>query len=118
MTVSRASTKLSLALTALALAAVTGCADVGSSTPSADEEFPVAKSTDTNVIICESIKQTMQKDKKAAEEARAAGNTREAAAKLEAVQAGANGAATVPGCDISDLVSGAPSAPSPAVSPS
>ena len=107
MTVSR----FPLALTALALAALTGCADVGSSTV-ADEEFPVPKSTDQNVIICESIKQTMKKDKKAADEARAAGNEREAASKMEAFQSGAVGAGTVPGCDISDLV-GASATPSP-----
>ena len=107
MTVSR----LSLALSALALAALSGCADVGT-TSSADEEFPVAKSTDQNVIICESIKQTMKKDKKAADEARAAGNAREAAAKTEAFQSGVVGAGTVPGCDVSDLV-GASATPSP-----
>ena len=109
MTVSR----VSFALASLALAALTGCADVGSSTV-ADEEFPVPKSTDQNVIICESIKQTMKKDRKAADEARAAGNEREAASKMEAFQSGVVGAGTVPGCDVSDLVGASASAvPSP-----
>ena len=123
MTASRLSTRFSVALSALALAALAGCADVGSGTPSADEEFPVVKSTDQNVIICQSIRQTMQKDKKAADEARAAGNAREVAAKTEAFNAGVMGAQTVPGCDVSDLTgpTATPSAASsaaPVASPS
>ena len=119
MAASSASTRFSVILSALALAALAGCADVGSGTPTAEEEFPVPKSTDENVIICESIKQTMKKDRKAAEEARAAGNAREAASRMEAFQSGVVGASSVPGCDVSDLVGATASASAaPAVSPS
>ena len=101
---------LSLALVGLALAA-TACADVGGSS-SSDEEFPVVKSTDQDVIICQSIRVTMQKDAKAARTAQSAGNKAEAARRNEAVLAGAEGAKSVKGCDVSDLVPGA-ATPSP-----
>jgi hypothetical protein len=101
---------LSIALAGLALAA-TACADVGGSS-SSDEEFPVVKSTDQDVIICQSIRQTMQKDAKAAQAAEAAGNKAEAQMRNAAVRAGAQGAQSVKGCDVSDLVPGA-AKPSP-----
>jgi hypothetical protein len=103
---------LSLALAGFALAA-TACADVGSgSTSTSDQEFPVVQSTDQDVIVCQSIRQTMQKDAKAAKAAEAAGNKAEADLKNAAVRTGAEGAKTVKGCDVSDLLPGAPK-PSP-----
>ena len=102
---------LSIALAGLALAA-TGCADVGSGSGTSKDEFPVVKSTDQDVIICQSIRQTMQKDAKAAQTARSAGDTTEATMRDAAVRAGAEGAKSVKGCDVSDLLPGAPK-PSP-----
>ena len=110
MKASHLSRSLPLALAGLALAA-TACADVGSGS-SSDEEFPVVKSTDQDVIICQSIRQTMQKDDKAAKAAEAAGNTHEATIRRAAVRAGAEGAKSVKGCDVSDLLPGTPK-PSP-----
>ncbi len=107
MAFSHATRSLSLTLAGLALAA-TACADVGSS--SSDDEFPVPKSTDQDVIVCNSIRHAMQVDKKAADEAAAKGDKVLAAAKNEAVLAGAEGAKSVKNCDVSDLV--------PAVTPS
>jgi hypothetical protein len=108
MAFSHSSRPLSLALAGLALA-TTACADVGSSS---EDEFPVVKSTDQDVIICQSIRQTMQKDAKAAKAAESAGNTAEAAIRNAAVRAGAEGAKSVKGCDVSDLLPGA-ATPSP-----
>jgi hypothetical protein len=108
MAFSLTSRSLSLTLAGLALAA-TACADVGSSN-SSDDEFPVPKSSDQDVIVCNSIRHTMQVDKKAADEAAAKGDKVLAAAKNEAVLAGAEGAKSVQNCDVSDLV--------PAVTPS
>ena len=109
MAFSHTTRTLSLALAGLALAA-TACADVGSS--SSDDEFPVEKSNDQDVIVCQSIRVAMQKDKKAADAAAAKGDKAVAAAKNEAVLAGAEGAKSVKGCDVSDLVPAAAS-PSP-----
>ena len=102
---------LSLALAGLALAA-TACADVGGSTTTSDGESPVVRSTDQNVVICQSIRVAMQKDAKAAKAAESAGNEAEAAIRNAAVRAGAEGAKSVKGCDVSDLVPGA-AKPSP-----
>ncbi len=75
-------------------------------------------------VICQSIRTAMEADKKAADAAKAAGNDAEAQRRMEAVGAGAQGASTVQGCDVSDIVP-ASSAPaqasedaSPAASPS
>ena len=108
MTVSHLTRKLSLVLAGLAL---TACADVGGE-KAADAEFPVVKSTDQDVIICQSIRTTIQKDLKAAKEATAAGKDAEAKALTEQVMAGVEGAKTVKGCDVSDIV------PAGAVTPS
>ena len=110
MTVSRLSLKL--CLVALALGG-TACADVGGSNVEVKDEFPVVKSTDQDVIVCQSIRVAIQKDKKAAEAAQAAGNTQEAKSKLQSVATGVEGAKSVKNCDVSDLVGAASSAPSP-----
>src|SRR4051812_17926991 len=110
MAFSYATRSLSLTLAGLALAA-TACADVGSSN-SSDDEFPVVKSTDQDVVVCQSIRRTMQEDKKAAAEAAAKGDKAVAAAKQDAVLAGAEGAKSVKKCDVSDLVPAA-ATPSP-----
>ena len=86
MAFSHSSRPLSLALAGLALAA-TACADVGSSS---EDEFPVVKSTDQDVVVCQSIRTAIQRDKKA-------GNQ-------EAVASGVEGAKSVKGGDVSDLV--------------
>jgi len=93
------SRRLGLALAGLALSAA-ACADVGSS----DLDGTTAKNANTDEIICQSVRTTMEADKKAAEAAEAAGNTAEAKRKRAAVIAGAQGASTVKGCDVSDLV--------------
>jgi hypothetical protein len=103
------SRSFSIALAGLALAA---CADVGGGSSTSDEEFPVVRSTDQDVIVCQSIRQAMQKDAKAAKAAEAAGNATEADLKNAAVRAGAEGAKSVKGCDVSDLLPGA-AKPSP-----
>src|SRR3954468_8181705 len=104
MAFSLASRSLSLSVTLAGLAlAATACADVGSSN-SSDDEFPVVKSTDQDVVVCQSIRRAMQQDKKAAEAAAAKGDKTQAAAKNDAVLAGAEGAKSVKNCDVADLL--------------
>jgi hypothetical protein len=91
---------LSLALVTLSLA--TACADVGSGS-GAKPAFPVVKSTDHDVIVCQSIRTSIQTEAKAVEQARAAGNAKEAARHLTAMQTGVESTTTVKNCDISDL---------------
>lgn len=93
------SRRLGFALAGLALSAA-ACADVGSS----DLDETTAKNANSDQTICQSIRTTMETDKKAAEAAEAAGNAAEAKRKREAVIAGAQGATSVKGCDVSDLV--------------
>ena len=112
-TTPRTPTRLALGLAGLALMTA-ACADVGGSTITTDNPTGPA-------VICQSIRSTMETDKKAADAARAAGNEAEAKRKLEAVLAGAQGAASVEGCDVSDIVppTAVPALPSdPAASPS
>ena len=108
----RTTKRLALGLAALALTA-TACADVGSSKLSTDNPTGPA-------VICQSIRSTMETDKKAADAAKAAGNDAEAKAKMEQVIAGAQGASTVEGCDVSDIVppSSVPALPSDQAAPS
>src|SRR5688572_25590104 len=109
---STTSRRLGLALAGLAFV-LAACADVGGSSTSEDE-FPVVKSTDERVVVCQSIRRAMQIDKKAAAAAEAAGDKAAAAVRNQSVLAGAEGAKSVPGCDVSDLVRGVTAAtPSP-----
>ena len=85
MAFSYTSRSLSLALAGLALAA-TACADVGGSS----SEQPAVKPADQDAVVCQSIRTAIQRDQKA-------GNR-------EAVAAGVEGAKSVKGCDVSDLV--------------
>ena len=100
MTASHLTRKLSLLLAGLAL---TACADVGGE-KAADAEFPVVKSTDQDVVICQSIRTAIQKDLKAAADAKAAGKASLVAQHEEQAMAGVEGAKTVKGCDVTDLV--------------
>src|SRR5438067_3935193 len=79
---------LSLALAGLALASTAACADVGSKSTSGDGAS--VPSSDQDKVVCQSIRAAMQRDAKA-------GNH-------DAVLAGAEGAKSVKGCDVSDLV--------------
>jgi len=112
----RAAGRLALALAGVALTA-TACADVGDST--INKIDPASDAT-----ICQSIRTTMETDKKAADAARAAGNDVEAKRQMEKVVAGAQGAGTLDKCDVSDIIapSAVPALPtqdlSPATSPS
>jgi hypothetical protein len=111
MTVSHLTRRL--CLTAASLALLSGCADVGSGS-TAKDEFPVVKSTDQDVVVCQSIRTAIQRDKKAAADAQAAGRTAEAKSKENSVLAGVEGAKSVKGCDVTDLVPAAASGvPSP-----
>ncbi|MCA1712604.1 MAG: hypothetical protein LC789_13615 [Actinobacteria bacterium] len=110
MTVSRLPV-LGLALASLALTA-TACADVGSS-----DRPGAGPSLSQDKIICNSIRTTMQKDKAAADAATAAGDKAEAARKMEAVRAGAEGASTVKDCDTSDIIAPSTAASTPATPP-
>ena len=110
MTVSQLTRSLCLAAV---LALASGCADVGSGS-TAKDEFPVVKSTDEDVVVCQSIRTAIQRDKKAAADAQAAGRTAEAKSKESSILAGVEGAKSVKGCDVSDLVpSAAGATPSP-----
>ena len=79
---------LSLALATIALASTAACADVGKGSSSGDGA--AVPSSDQDKIVCQSIRTAMERDKKA-------GNK-------DAVLAGAEGAKSVKGCDVSDLV--------------
>ena len=115
MTVSHLTRRFSLATVGVALVALAaGCADVGSGSSAGETEFPVVKSTDHDVIVCQSIRTAIQRDKKAAADAQAAGRTAEAKSKEASVLVGVEGAKSVKNCDVSDLVPAAAGAsPSP-----
>ena len=84
MAFSHTSRSLSLALVGLALT-VTACADVGGGSPE-----DTSNSQDQDAVVCQSIRTTIQSDLKAG--------------KRDAVAAGVEGAKSVKGCDVSDLV--------------
>jgi hypothetical protein len=86
----------------------TACADVGGA-----DKPGAGPSLSQDQVICQSIRETMQKDKKAADAATAAGNKAEAARLMQNVRAGAEGATTVKNCDTSDIVPAASAAPTP-----
>jgi len=98
MAFSHTTRNLSLALAGLALATTTACADVGSGGSSSGDGAAVP-SSDQDKVICQSIRAAMERDQKAG--------------KKDAVLAGAEGAKSVKGCDVSDLVpAGATPSPS------
>ena len=86
---------LSLALASIALA-TTACADVGGGSSSGGGA--AVPSSDQAKVICQSIRSTMERDKKAGH--------------MEEVMAGAEGAKSVKGCDVSDLLPSAQPTPS------
>ena len=95
MAFTHTSRTLSLTLAGIALAA-TACADVGGG--SAEKSTSTPK--DQDAIVCNSIRSAIERDLKAG--------------KSEAVAAGVEGAKSVKGCDVTDLVPAAKDAtPSP-----
>ena len=109
MTTRTRSITWSLGLASVALA-LTACADVsgGKNAGTTEVSGPTLDPKNQSGIICQSIRETMKTDRAAYDKAVAAGNKAVAGGKLDAVRAGAEGAKSVKGCNVTDLL------PSPA----
>ena len=105
----------SLPCVAAALA-LSGCADVSGGKSGALPQVggPTLDPKNEEGIVCQSIREAMQADRAAYDKAVAAGDKAGAAGKLDAVRAGAQGAMSVKGCTVADLL---PAAAGPVVSP-
>ena len=115
MTTRTQSLTWSLGLASAALA-LTACADVsggknagttpvnGTTQDHKKVSGPKLDPKNQEGIVCQSIREAMQTDREAYDKAVAAGNKAVAGGKLDAVRAGAEGAKSVKGCNVTDLL--------------